>query len=175
MSIGIYLASYQKLKQTPRSTNCLQEFSVNELRKLDNFAEIALSIESDLGMMLKDIDPNEKMFVFLEEEDLAEKFSVKRDRDKGTINHYTDQPFIYHVDIYDWKNFYREFSEYLQSLNSSFELWKIREDEVALADLKKIELLNLDSRSLERILDGDEYWDPLVCNYDLYRNLSEED
>lgn len=163
MSVGIYITSYQKLKQTPVSSN-LELFSLSELRQLNNFEEIVSDLENNLGINVKKVDPNEKMFVF--PNDMDETFSVKRDKEEGTINRYTNSPFIYYVDVYEWENFYGPFSEYLQSLNVSFELWKIWEDKVELNDLKTIKLVSLDSQSLEKIFGLNDYLDPIVGIYE---------
>lgn len=58
------------------------------------------------------------------------------------------------------------FSEYLQSINGSFELWEIEEDKVELKDLRTIKLVSLDSQSLERILDLNDYLNPIVGIYE---------
>lgn len=163
MSVGIYIASYQKLTQTPVSSDS-ELFSLNELCRLDNFEEIVSDLENNLGINVKNVDPDEKMSVLLN--DLDETFSVKRENEESTINRYTNRPFIYYVDVYDWGNFYGPFSEYLQSINGSFELWEIEEDKVELKDLRTIKLVSLDSQSLERILDLNDYLNPIVGIYE---------
>lgn len=163
MSIGIYLASFQKLK-LPQTTASSNELSLNELKKLDNHRTILAELEENLGIDTKVIDPNEKLFVLLDESDA--EFSVIRDRDNGTITSYTDKPFIYYVDVYDWKKFYQPFSQYIQSLEAPFELWKIWEGRLDVHELKKGQIKELSAHNLEKLIGLDDYYQPIVWSYE---------
>lgn len=159
MSVGMYISSYHKLKGTPKSKP-QDLYSLNELKKLENYSKIISDLETNLDIDTEKINPNEKMFVF--PNDLDEIFSVTREKDEGTINQYTEKPFIYYVDIYNWEEFYEPFSEFLQSLNAPFELWKIWEGKVEVSDLRTVELSDLNSYCLEKIYGLNEYLDPIV-------------
>lgn len=163
MSIGIYLASFQKLK-LPQTTASSNELSLNELKKLDNHRTILAELEENLGIDTKVIDPNKKLFVLLDESDA--EFSVIRDRDNGTITSYTDKPFIYYVDVYDWKKFYQPFSQYIQSLEAPFELWKIWEGRLDVHELKKGQIKELSAHNLEKLIGLDDYYQPIVWSYE---------
>ena len=163
MSIGIYLASFQKLK-LPQTTAASNELSLNELKKLEDHRTILAELEKNLGIDTKVIDPNEKLFVLLDETD--DGFSVTRDQENGTITSYTDKPFVYYVDVYDWKKFYQPFSQYLQSLEAPFELWKIWEGRLEVHELKKVQIKEISAHQLEKLIGLDDYYQPVVGSYE---------
>lgn len=163
MSIGMYIASFYDLK-IENSSSSSELFSINDLKKFENYADLISNLKVNMGIDIKEIDPTEKIFVFPEESE--ENFSVKRDKDDGTINKYTTKPFIYYVDIFSWKNFYEKFSELLKNINAPFELWLIWEDKYEANDLKTFELHSIDPLTLERVFGLNEYLDPIVGIYE---------
>lgn len=132
MSLGMYLASDHKLTTPPRPEP-LDLLSLNDLKKMENHASVISELKKNLGIDPKAVDPNEKMFVLLDDDE--EVFTVTRDRDEGTIHQYTEKPYIYCVDNYDRQKFFGPFSDYLQSLERPFELWTIWEGKFELDDL----------------------------------------
>lgn len=159
MSIGMYLASDHRLATTPQSASS-ELLSINDLKKYENYAMLISNLKTNLGIDPQASDPNEKLFVLLDEEE--EVFSVTRDRDEGTINQYTDKPFIYYVDIYNWEQFYHSFANYLQSLEAPFELWKVWEGTVDLQALETVQLDKLNEQALEKLFGNNEYMNPVV-------------
>ncbi|MBO0453907.1 hypothetical protein [Candidatus Enterococcus murrayae] len=105
-------------------------------------------------------------FMSLNDLRCQENFTVTRDQDEGVIHKYTTKPFVYYIDIYSWKNFYEYFSDYLKSLNSPFELWKIWEDSYEYEDLITTKIESLDTQTLEKIFGLNEYLDPIVGIYE---------
>ncbi|MDT2600814.1 hypothetical protein P7D85_13585 [Enterococcus hulanensis] len=162
MSIGMYLASDHKLTTTPQSASS-ELLSINDLKKYENYATLISNLKTNLGIDPQASDPNEKLFVLLDDEE--EVFSVMRDRDEGTINQYTDKPFIYYVDIYNWEQFYQSFANYLQSLQAPFELWEIWEGTVDLQALETVQLDELNEQALEKLFGNNEYSNPVVGVY----------
>lgn len=88
---------------------------------------------------------------------------MTRDRENGTITSYTDKPFIYYVDVYDWKKFYQPFSQYLQFLEAPFELWKIWEGRLEVHELKRVQIKEISAHQLEKLID---YYQPVVGSYE---------
>lgn len=162
MSIGMYLASDHRLTTTPQSASS-ELLSINDLKKYENYATLISNLKTNLGIDPQASDPNEKLFVLLDDEE--EVFSVMRDRDEGTINQYTDKPFIYYVDIYNWEQFYHSFANYLQSLQVPFELWKNWEGTVDLQALETVQLDELNEQALEKLFGNNEYMNPVVGVY----------
>lgn len=163
MSIGIYIASYHKIN-VPFSREPSEILSVNDLRKLENYTDIVADLKKNLVIDVSDLDPNEKLFMFLDES--AESFSIKRDKDSGTINSYTDKPFIYYVDVYSWENFYEPFTDFLRTINAPLELWRIWEDEYEIDDLKTVKLDSLDAVTLKKEFGMYDYFGPIVGIYE---------
>ncbi|MBX8938618.1 hypothetical protein [Enterococcus gilvus] len=159
MSIGMYLASDHRLTTTPQSASS-ELLSINDLKKYENYATLISNLKTNLGIDPQASDPNEKLFALLDDEE--EVFSVTRDRDEGTINQYTDKPFIHYVDIYNWEQFYHSFANYLQSLQAPFELWKIWEGIVDLQALETVQMDELNEQALEKLFGNNEYMNPVV-------------
>ncbi|MGG5372301.1 hypothetical protein [Enterococcus sp. AZ196] len=163
MSIGMYLVSNHKLKISSHIVS--SEFmSLNDLRRQENFASILTDLKKNFAIDPKNVDPEEK--IFLLPDDSEEIFTVTKDQDEGVIHKYTTKPFVYYIDIYSWKNFYEYFSDYLKSLNSPFELWKIWEDSYEYEDLITTKIESLDTQTLEKIFGLNEYLDPIVGIYE---------
>ncbi|MDU5334665.1 hypothetical protein [Enterococcus sp.] len=163
MSLGMYIASDHKLT-TPPQPESGDLLSLNDLKKLENHTSVISELKTNLGIDPKEVDPNEKMFVFLDDDE--EAFSVTRDRDAGTIHQYTDKPYIYSVAIYDCQNFFDPFSDYLQSLQPPFELWKIGEGRFEPDDLKAVRIDTLNKQNLEKLFGFDDYLNPIVGVYE---------
>lgn len=163
MSLGMYLASNHKLT-TPPQPESADLLSLNDLKKLENYTTIVSELKTNLGIDPKAVDPNEKMFVFLDDDE--EAFSVTRDRDEGTIHQYTDKPYIYSVAIYDFQQFFEPFSDYLQCLQPPFELWKIGEGRFEPDDLETVRIDTLDKPNLEKLFGIDDYLNPIVGVYE---------
>ncbi|MFR3687144.1 MAG: hypothetical protein ACLTXM_19150, partial [Enterococcus sp.] len=154
---------FHKLK-LPHTDTSSPERSLNELKELENHSAMLVDLEKNLGIDVKAIDSDEKIFVLLDESDAG--FSVIRDRENGTITSYTDRPFIYYVDVYDWEKFYQPFSQYLQSLETPFELWKIWEGKLEVHELKRVQIGELSVSRLEELYEMDTYLHPIVGTYD---------
>ncbi|MDU5511794.1 hypothetical protein [Enterococcus gilvus] len=159
MTVGIYLASYHKLAITLK-TNASASLSFNELCRLQDDAAILQDMETNLGIKVNEIDPNEKMFMLLQDDE--ETFSIQRDREKGTIDRYTDKPFIYYITIYDWDRVYTPLSEYLQTLDVPFELWRIWEGKAELGDLERITVKKVYKQTVKKVIGANEYLNPIV-------------
>ena len=159
MTVGIYLASYHKLAIKPK-TNASASLSFNELCRLQDDAAILQDMETNLGIKVNEIDPNEKMFVLLQDDE--ETFSIQRDREKGTIDRYTDKPFIYYITIYDWDRVYTPLTEYLQTLDVPFELWRIWEGKAELGDLERITVKKVNKQTVKKVIGANEYLNPIV-------------
>lgn len=159
MTVGIYLASYHKLAITSK-TNASASLSYNELCRLQDDAAILQDMETNLGIKVNEIDPNEKMFMLLQDDE--ETFSIQRDREKGTIDRYTDKPFIYYITIYDWDRVYTPLTEYLQTLDVPFELWRIWEGKAELGDLERITVKKVNKQTVKKVIGANEYLNPIV-------------
>ncbi|AXG37327.1 hypothetical protein EGCR1_00835 [Enterococcus gilvus] len=159
MTVGIYLASYHKLAITSK-TNASASLSYNELCRLQDDAAILQDMETNLGIKVNEIDPNEKMFMLLQDDE--ETFSIQRDREKGTIDRYTDKPFIYYIAIYDWDHVYAPLTEYLQTLDVPFELWRIWEGKAEQDDLERITMKEVNKRTVKKVIGANEYLNPIV-------------
>lgn len=163
MSQGMYIVSDHKLTTPPRPES-VDLLSLNDLKKLENHTSVISELKTNLGIDLKEVDPKEKRFVFLDDDE--EAFSVTRDCDAGTIHQYSDKPYIYFVNIYDCQKFFAPFSDYLQSLQPSFELWKIGEGSFEPDDLKAVCIDTLDKQNLEKLFGLDDYLNPIVGVYE---------
>ena len=163
MSIGMYLASDGKLNvKKMNDTNTF--YSLDDLKKFDNSSSIISDIKSNLGLNIYELDSKEKIFTFLNDND--EYFQVEETVDIGVINSYTQKPYIYYIDVFDWKLFYPHLSDYLKNLNSSFELWKIWEDEEDLQSVETRQITKLDVKTLSKIFGSNDFLNPIVGIYE---------
>ena len=62
--------------------------------------------------------------------------------------------------------FYPHLSDYLKNLNSSFELWKIWEDEVDLQSVETRQITKLDVKTLSKIFGSNDFLNPIVGIYE---------
>ncbi|MGX7196219.1 hypothetical protein [Enterococcus olivae] len=162
MSVGMYLASDRKLN-VEKKNNTDTFYSLDELKKFDNSRSIISDIKSNLELNIYELDPKEKIFTFLNDND--KHFQVEENIDIGAINSYSQKPYIYYIDVFDWNLFYPYLSEYLKNLNSSFELWKIWEDEIDLESVEIRQISKLDTKTLSKIFGRNDFLNPIVGIY----------
>ena len=159
MSVGFYIATSEKVRET-EATSSLELLSLNDLKKLVNYPSIQAQLETNLGIDLGGVDHNEKLFVFPNK--LGELFSVTIEKETSTIHKYTNKPYLYYVDIYEWEGFYDAFSHYLKSVSQPFELWKIWEDRFEPNAVKVLPLTSLTPAYLEKTFGINEYLTPIM-------------
>lgn len=164
MSLGFYLATHQPLRlANTKNADTLDLNSLTDLEK--NAPQLLEDLTKNLGIDQNNIDPSEKLFVILPEKFDEQPFEIIAETEPETIARYTKTPFLYYIDIYNWDNFYPSLSEYLLTLNQSFELWLIWENKFEPEDVSITKLNNLTEKNIADIFGDNEYLHPIVGIY----------
>lgn len=170
MSIGLYLATNSRVNIQAFIQKNPTLYSLNELHTQDKSGLAVLETRIDLNRknndsnILANIDANEKIFMYLEE-NRVDSFTISRDRDPGIIANYTSKQYIYYFQINHWDSFYQKLAVFLGTLCISFELWLIGEDRYEPDELVSVQLISLEPSYLEEIYGFNEYFNPIVGNY----------